>query len=101
MGHMNTALAVGKGKIRGDWIPALTELIGRESSWNHNAKNPKSTAKGYGQFLAGTRRTYEKKMGIKYDGNPVNQILMTAQYIKDRYGTPQAALAFWDKNHWY
>lgn len=98
---MNMALAAGNGMIRGDWVPALTELIGRESSWNFTAKNPTSSAKGYGQFLAGTRKAYEKKMRMKYDGNPINQILMTAQYVKDRYGSPQAALAFWNKNHWY
>jgi hypothetical protein len=78
----------------------LTELIGRESSWNPSAKNPKSTAYGYGQFLSSTRSSYEKKMKMSYS-DPVNQILMTYQYVKDRYGSVAAALKFWDKNKWY
>jgi len=80
--------------------PLLPELVGRESSWSSAAKNPNSTAHGYGQFLDSTRRNYEKKTGLDYD-NPVHQLAMMAQYVKDRYGTPDKALAFWDKNKWY
>jgi Peptidase family M23/Transglycosylase SLT domain len=79
---------------------AMTELIGRESSWNPKAKNPKSTAHGYGQFLNSTRSQYEKKTGLSYD-DPVNQIVMMWQYVKDRYGNATNALKFWDKNKWY
>jgi Peptidase family M23/Transglycosylase SLT domain len=79
---------------------AMTELIGRESSWNPNAKNPKSTAHGYGQFLNSTRSQYEKKTGLSYS-DPVNQIVMMWQYVKDRYGSATNALKFWDKNKWY
>lgn len=79
---------------------AMTELIGRESSWRSNAKNPSSTAYGYGQFLKSTRSQYEKKTKLSYD-DPVNQILMMYQYVKDRYGNAVNALKFWDKNSWY
>lgn len=96
--HLKAALATGK--VPGNWVVALTELIGRESTWNHGGDNPKSTAWGYGQFLKSTRAQYEKKMGMSYN-NPVNQIIMTAQYVKDRYGTPEKALQHWDKNNWY
>lgn len=97
-GHLSKALQ--SGKVPGEWVVALTELIGRESTWNPKVKNGKSTAWGYGQFLKSTRDQYQKKTGLSYN-DPVNQIIMTAQYIKDRYGTPEKALAFWDKNHWY
>ncbi len=96
--HM--AQAVQKGGVPAEWVPLMTELIGRESSWNSSAKNPTSTAHGYGQFLKSTRQNYEKKMGLSYS-DPVNQIIMMTQYVKDRYGTPAKALAFWDKNKWY
>jgi hypothetical protein len=80
---------------------AMTELIGRESSWNPNAKNPKSTAHGYAQFLNSTRSQYEKKFpNLKYS-NPVDQIVLMYQYVKDRYGSAVNALKFWDKNKWY
>lgn len=78
----------------------MTEIVARESTWNPQAKNPNSTAHGYAQFLNSTRQNYEKKTGLSYD-DPVNQLIMMAEYIKDRYGTPQAALDFWNKNNWY
>ncbi|MFY0760182.1 peptidoglycan DD-metalloendopeptidase family protein [Metabacillus dongyingensis] len=96
--HLSQALQTGK--ISESWVVALTELIGRESTWNPKVGNKKSSAWGYGQFLSSTRSQYEKKTGLSYN-DPVNQIIMTAQYVKDRYGTPEKALQFWDKNNWY
>ena len=95
--HLNEAVKMG---VPAQWANALTELVGRESSWNPSAKNPNSTAHGYGQFLNSTRSNYEKKTGLNYS-NPVHQLVMMAQYVKDRYGTPEKALAFWDQNRWY
>jgi SLT domain-containing protein len=91
--------AVKKG-LPQEWVPLLSEIVKRESSFNPNAKNPNSSAYGYGQFLSSTRQQYEKKTGLSYD-DPVNQLVMMGQYVKDRYGTPAKALAFWKKNHWY
>jgi muramidase (phage lysozyme) len=82
------------------WAPYVTELVGRESSWNPKAKNSSSSAHGLGQFLDSTVKAYEKKYGIKYD-TPQNQLMLTMLYIKDRYGTPQKALEFWDQHKWY
>jgi hypothetical protein len=96
----NLSAALKTGKIPSNWVVGLTELIGRESGWNPHADNPTSSAYGYGQFLSSTRSSYEKKLGLSYN-NPVHQLIMTAQYIKDRYGTPEKALAFWDKHNYY
>ena len=96
----NLVTAVNKGYVKGSEAVALAELIGRESSWNSGAANPRSTARGYGQFLKATRAQYEKKMGMSYS-NPVNQIAMVRQYAIDRYGSVEKALKFWDKNNWY
>jgi hypothetical protein len=95
--HMQTAIKKG---VPADWAPLLSEIVKRESSYNPYAKNPNSSAYGYGQFLTSTRNNYEKKTGLDYN-DPVNQLIMMYQYVKDRYGTPQNALAFWNKNHWY
>jgi hypothetical protein len=95
--HMQTAIKRG---VPADWAPLLSEIVRRESSYNPYAKNPNSSAYGYGQFLTSTRNNYEKKTGLDYN-DPVNQLIMMYQYVKDRYGTPQNALAFWNKNHWY
>jgi hypothetical protein len=95
----NVSAAIKKGLPK-EWVPVLSEIVKRESSFNPKAKNPHSTAYGYGQFLDSTRQQYEKKTGLSYD-DPSNQLVMMGQYVKDRYGTPEKALAFWNKNHWY
>lgn len=82
------------------WIKPMSQLIANESSWNPSAKNPNSTAHGYAQFLNQTRKDYEKKYGIKYD-TPTNQLILGIRYVQDRYGTPQKAMQFWNKNKWY
>lgn len=79
----------------------LTELIARESGLNPNAKNPKSTAKGYGQFLKATVKNYAKKYPNLNYNNPADQIVLTYKYATERYGSVEKALAFWDKNNWY
>lgn len=82
-----------------NWLNPLLELVARESSFNPNAKNPKSTAAGLFQFLDGTRKNYG---GSKVDwSDPMQQALAGIKYVNDRYGTPEKALAFWDKNKWY
>ena len=91
--------AISRG-VPAEWAPVLSEIVRRESSYNPNAKNPNSSAYGYGQFLSSTRQAYEKKTGLNYS-DPVNQLIMMAQYVKDRYGNPQNALNFWLKNKWY
>lgn len=93
--------AIASGGVPAQWAVAMAELVGRESDWNTGAKNPKSTASGYAQFLKSTIKQYEKKTGLKYKGNGVNQLIMMVHYVKDRYGTPEKALAFWDKHNYY
>lgn len=97
--QQNLQKAYGMG-LNPAWGPVMSQIVSRESSFNPNAKNPKSTAYGYGQFLRDTRNQYEAKTGLSYN-DPASQLVMMGQYIKDRYGTPQNALAFWNANHWY
>lgn len=82
-----------------EWLAPTLELVARESSFNPNAKNPKSSAAGLFQFLDATRKNYG---GSSVDwSDPYQQALKGLQYIEDRYGNPVKALQFWDKNNWY
>lgn len=92
--------------------PALRELIMRESSGKVTADNPKSSAFGLGQLIKSNRILYAGKLGISNPDttDPQEQLAMMMAYIKDRYGTPEKALAFWksrqpingkDVGNWY
>lgn len=98
--YQNLNKAFSKTGTPYSWAPLITEIVRRESSFNPNAKNPNSTAYGYGQFLQSTRNNYEKKTGLSY-ADPVNQLVMMMMYVKDRYGSAENALNFWNRNHWY
>lgn len=81
------------------WLQPTLELVARESSFNANAKNPSSSARGLFQFLDGTRKDYGGS-SVNWS-DPYQQSAAGLKYIKDRYGTPEKALQFWDKNQWY
>jgi phage-related protein len=80
----------------GDQWKALDWLVQHESSWNPNAQNPNSTAYGLFQFLDGTWGPYGPKTS-----DPALQAQYGLKYIKDRYGSPSKAKAFWEAHHWY
>lgn len=93
------AQAIKNAGYPGEWLAPALELVARESSFNPNAANPDSTARGLFQFLDGTRRDYG---GSKVNwSDPYEQAKAGLKYIKDRYGTPTKALQFWDKNSYY
>jgi len=75
---------------------AWDALINAESGWRPNAQNPTSTAFGLGQFLNSTWKSYGAKTA-----DPAQQLAYMAKYIKDRYGTPEKALAFHAAKNWY
>ncbi|WP_158442569.1 transglycosylase SLT domain-containing protein [Paenibacillus sabinae] len=82
-----------------DWLQPTLELVARESSFNANAKNSKSSAAGLFQFLDMTRANYG---GNKVDwSDPYQQAVAGLKYIKDRYSNPIKALQYWDKNGHY
>lgn len=91
--------ALAEGGYPAEWFQPVMELIARESSFNANANNPKSSASGLFQFLDSTRKQYG---GSKVNWNdPYQQAVAGLKYIVDRYGSPEKALSFWDKNNWY
>lgn len=99
------AAAAQLAKMYG-WGPSemasLYTLWNNESGWNFQAKNPSGGALGIPQALG-------HQLPANYASNAVTQILWGLNYIKQRYGSPSAALAFWyapksagqPQGHWY
>lgn len=69
----------------------LDQLVALESSWNHKAENPVSTAYGLGQFLDQTWET----VGYEKTDNYFIQIDAMVDYVYERYGSFEAALTAW------
>ena len=101
-------MAAEKGWTGAEW-DALYDLVRRESSWNPQAANPNSSARGLFQFISSTAQNY----GLPRDAtqaSPEQQIRAGLQYIQDRYQTPSRALQHWlsrvplngkDVGNWY
>lgn len=75
-------------------------IIGKESGWNPTATNPSSGAYGLFQFNPMGGNTLAGYLPDR-NPNPAVQADAGARYIKDRYGSPTAAKAFWEQNGWY
>jgi len=69
---------------------ALAKLWGKESAWNHEAVNDKSTAAGIPQIL-----------GLDPNTPAPRQIERGLEYIQHRYKKPSVAWAHWRANGWY
>lgn len=84
-----THRAVSRGFNRSE-LKCLFELIDRESSWNHKAANPNSSA--YGLF---------QQLKLDPDSSVQKQVRLGLTYIEHRYGTPCAALSHHNRKGWY
>lgn len=86
-------IAAQYGWATGTEWSALSKIISKESSWNPNAANASSTARGLFQLIADNRTSsYRNIGGHTKDG---------LGYIQNRYGSPSQALAFHNRNNWY
>ncbi|MFZ9922507.1 MAG: hypothetical protein ACO3E4_06295 [Candidatus Nanopelagicaceae bacterium] len=75
----------------------LTKLLGKESAWKAEAKNPTSSAKGIGQLLDATYRN----LGMKHSEASVAQLVATLAYIHRRHLTPCNAWDHFKKKNYY
>ena len=75
----------------------LAKLLGKESAWNAEAKNPKSSARGIGQLLDATYRN----LGMKHSEASVPQLVATLAYIHRRHLTPCNAWDHFKKKNYY
>jgi len=81
----------------GEQWEALSWIIFKESSWNPNAQNPKSTAFGLFQFLNQTWTGY----GCVKNNDVENQTRCGIKYIQKRYGDAVSAQKFHLSRGWY
>ncbi|HCE59992.1 MAG TPA: hypothetical protein DER11_00835 [Janibacter terrae] len=83
----------------GEWS-CLISLWNGESDWDYKATNPSSGAYGIPQSLPADKMATS---GEDWRTNPITQMHWGMDYIKQSYGTPCGAKAFWDSNnpHWY
>ena len=70
----------------------------RESNWNYAAENPSSGAYGIPQSLPANKMA---SVASDWHDNAVTQIKWGLGYIKERYGSPCQAWAWWQKYNWY
>ena len=73
----------------------LDSIIDRESSWDPNAVNPNGGAYGIPQILPSAHPN------THLEDNPRGQIRWLLNYIDERYGGIDQALAFKDREGWY
>src|SRR5690606_18152506 len=87
------AVAAGFGWGSGAEWNALSQIIQRESSWNLNAANPRSSARGLFQKMTSIHGPVEP--------DAAGQAGWGLKYIRDRYGSPSRALAHHNARGWY
>jgi hypothetical protein len=75
----------------------LNNIWTRESNWRYDAANA-SGAYGIPQALPGSKMA---SAGPNWQTNPTTQIKWGLGYIKERYGSPCNAWAFWQGHSWY
>jgi len=79
-------------------MSALIPMWTNESHWSQSAENPSSGAYGIPQALPGSKMA---SVASDWRTNPATQIRWGLGYIKERYGSPSQAWAFWQANNWY
>lgn len=87
------AVAAQYGWANGDQWVALYNLIQKESSWNPNAANPTSSARGLFQKMTSIHGGLESTIE--------GQAQWGLNYIRGKYGSPLAAWLFHQRNNWY
>lgn len=90
--------AIAQSIVPASQYKCFATIISRESGWNVHATNPSSGAYGLGQALPGSKMA---SAGSDWENNPATQIKWTLSYMDHRYGSPCAALAFWNSHGWY
>lgn len=92
------ARSYARSRMSSAQYQCLTNVVSRESGWNHRVANPSSGAYGLFQALPGSKMA---SAGSDWRTNPLTQMRWGISYMKARYGSPCGAWYFWQKNGWY
>jgi hypothetical protein len=92
-----TAMLQGFGWTKAQFS-FLDHLWHKESNWDPTASNASSGAYGIAQALPASQMS---SAGSDWQTNASTQIKWGLNYIKDRYGSPQAAWAHETAQGWY
>ena len=103
LGTTGSASAASPQELARDIVPAaqyasFSKIVEHESHWNHTATNSSSGAYGLVQALPASKMS---SAGSDWKTNPATQIKLGLNYMNERYGSPNAAWAFWQANGWY
>ncbi|MFF9641747.1 aggregation-promoting factor C-terminal-like domain-containing protein [Kitasatospora aureofaciens] len=90
--------AIAAQIVPADQLASFSQIVSHESGWNVTATNPSSGSYGLGQALPASKMA---SAGADWKTNPATQIKWTLDYMNTRYGSPNAAWAFWQTHHWY
>ncbi|WP_371483017.1 transglycosylase SLT domain-containing protein [Kitasatospora sp. NBC_00315] len=94
----SSAQALAAKIVPANQLASFNQIVSHESSWNVNATNASSGAYGLVQALPGSKMA---SAGADWKTNPATQIKWGLNYMNERYGSPNAAWAFWQTHHWY
>ncbi len=81
------------------WQSGLRFIMAQESSGQVDAKSPIHSARGLYQLTAANY--HFNPPGAASFGNAVEEVQGGIRYIKQRYGTADNAVAFWQSHRWY
>ncbi|MFH9350678.1 transglycosylase SLT domain-containing protein [Kitasatospora sp. NPDC017646] len=90
--------ALAAKMVPANQLASFSQIISHESGWNVTATNPSSGSYGLGQALPASKMA---SAGPDWRTNPATQIKWALNYMNTRYGSPNAAWAFWQTHHWY
>ncbi|GAA2157951.1 hypothetical protein GCM10009760_60550 [Kitasatospora kazusensis] len=94
----SSARALAAQIVPANQLASFEQIVSHESSWNTSATNASSGAYGLVQALPGSKMA---SAGADWKTNPATQIKWGLKYMDERYGSPNAAWAFWQTHHWY
>jgi hypothetical protein len=81
------------------WRSGLQYIILHESSGRVGIRNPGHSDRGLFQLTA--PNYHLNPHGAASFGNAVEEAQGGIRYIKQRYGTAENAMAFWQQHHWF